>query len=488
MHLSFLAKTAALFAFIVFQSFIINGSYAQEPSGGEGGFEKSPRAEEFDKEALIRLKKLPPDKVEELDAKLAEALTLLYDREYARALPIFREISATVETMDVLFWTASAAAGAGESDAAAEKLRQMLEVDPNLHRVRLELATVYFGLGRYEDARAELRKVLEAKPPEPVKKNIQKMLAAIDERTKRFFTALRGSIGIQYDSNVSAGPDNEFIVIPQGGGTLGPLANTQKSVGDWAWIGTAFGTGTYDFGEKGSWMWNTTGSFYQSLNFQYHQFDYTQMRAATGPWLVGSRSVLKLPFGYTDNVFEHDHLFDSYDFTPSYEYFFTPKISLQGTFSYIRETYSFSAVNADDKSGQNSIDRAWELNPNFYFNDRKDILSFYVSHENVNTRDRVFTFDALNVAVGYLKLFNWLYGDMELYGRYKYTKRDYSEPALLWPFDRKDDRHNFFVVLSRNISKNLFASLSYNLIKDDSNTELYDFDKHVWGLNVGFKF
>ena len=221
-------------------------------------------SEQFDQQALKRLRQLPPEKVDALDARLTEALTLLYDREYARALPIFREISGTVETMDVLFWTASAAAGAGEADAAVATYKRMLEIDPHLARVRLELATVYFGMGRYAEAKAELQRVQEEKPPEAVKRNIERLLAAIDERTRRLFTALRGSVGIQYDNNVSAGPDKEFITIPQGGGTIGPLNDTQKSLADWVTVGSAFGSATYDFGERGGWMWNSSGSFYQS--------------------------------------------------------------------------------------------------------------------------------------------------------------------------------------------------------------------------------
>ncbi len=451
---------------------------------------KSPKAEEFDRESLQKLRRLPPAQVEELDAKLAEALTLLYDREYGRALPIFREISDTIETMDVMFWTASAAAGAGEADAAIERYKRMLEIDPNLHRVRLELATLYFGMGRYEDARAELQGVLEAKPPESVRNNIERMLAAIDERTKRLFAAFRGSIGIQRDGNVSAGPDKQFITIPEGGGIIGPLTDTQKNLSDWVTVGTAFGSATYDFGERGSWLWNSTGAFYQTHNMRYYQFDYTQSRATTGPWWTGRKSILKLPVGYAYNMYEHEDLFHAYDVSPSYEYFFTPWFSLQGTFSYARETYAYSAVPDDDKTGQDGLIRLWELNPNFFFNDRKDILSFYISDEDANTKNRVYTYDGINLAVSYFKLFTLLNGEMEFYARYKFTKREYATPAVLWPaaFLRTDERHNIYVVLSRNISKNLFASLSYNLINNESNTELYDFEKDVWAFSIGFKF
>jgi tetratricopeptide (TPR) repeat protein len=484
LRIAFLVFPIALF-FLIPPS-----SLAQKDSGGQGIADKSPQAEEFDKRALEKLGKLAPREVEELDRKLADALTLFYDREYARALPIFREISDRVETMDVMFWTASCAAGAGEAEASLEKFRQMLQIDPNLHRVRLELATTYFGLGRYDDARQELNKVLEAKPPEPVKNNIQRLLAAIDEKTKRLYTSVRGSLGIQMDSNVSAGPDKDFIIIPEGGGTIGPLTNTQKKLRDTVAVANLFGTALYDFGDKGSWMWNNTGSFYQTHNLEYHEFDFTQLRATTGLWWVGQQSVLKLPVGYAYNIYGHDYLYDSRDFSPSYEYFFTPKFSLQGLFSYVRDSYGYSAVAADDKTGQDGINRILELNPNFYFNNRKDILSFYVGREDANTKDIVYAYAAWNWAVSYFKSFTLFDWDMEFYSRYKYTLRQYEEPSLLWPaeHDRKDKRQNLYLVLSRNFSKHLFASFSYNLINNESNTELYDFKKYVYAFNVGFKF
>jgi tetratricopeptide (TPR) repeat protein len=485
-----LLRTAILLFPIILFSLLPASALAQGGSGGQGITEKSPQAEDFDKKALEKLRRLPPKEVEELDRKLAEALTLFYDREYARALPIFREISGRVETLDVMFWTASCAAGAGDTDASVEKYKQMLQIDPNLHRVRLELATTYYGLGRYDDARKELNTVLESKPPDSVKANIQKLLAAIDEKTKKVFANVRASIGMQYDSNVSAGPDKDFINIPVTGGTIGPLTTTQKEVSDYVTVANASGNVLYDFGDKGSWMWNSTGSFYNTHNMEYYEFDYLQFRVTTGLWWLGQQSILKAPVGFAYNNYGHEDLYNSYDFSPSYEYFFTPNFSLQGLFSYVSDTYTYSAVPIDDKTGQDALTRTWELNPNFYFNNRKDILSFYVNREDSNAKDHVYTYDAYNFAVSYFKSFNIFNWDMEFYTRFKYTKRDYKEPAVLWPtdYDRRDKRSNFYVVLSRNFSKNLFASISYNYIDNSSNTELYDFNKSVVAFNVGFKF
>ena len=464
-------------------------TFSQTGQGGEGAPEKSALAGEFDKEALEKLKKMTPAEVEELDRKLAEALTHLYDKDYARALPIFREISDRVETMDILFWFASAAAGAGETELSIKKYTQMLSVDPNLHRVRLELANVYFRAGKYKEARQELETVLDAKPPESVENNVRRLLAAIDEKTKRLYTNLRVSLGFQRDGNVSAGPDGELIYVPDGG-VIGPLTNTQKKLADWVAVANLAGNALYDFGDKGGWMWNNTGSLYQTHNLEYHEFDFTQWRLTTGPWLVGRKSVLKVPIGYAENIFEHDHLYDTFDFSPSYEYFFTPRFSLRGMFSYSEDKYEKTSPPGFDKSGEDAEHREWEINPNFYLNNRKDLLSFFVSLDNVNTPDNRFTYDDVNWAVSYFKPFNVYGWDLEFYSRYKYTKRDYETPALLWPTDhfRRDHKHNFYFALSKNISKRYFASVSYNYIRNDSNTDLYTFNKYIYGFNIGAKF
>lgn len=69
---------------------------AGKPSG-DLDFQKA------DKEAVEKLRKMPPEKVATLDDKLAEALTLYYDGKFAQALPIFNSISADVETMDIMW-------------------------------------------------------------------------------------------------------------------------------------------------------------------------------------------------------------------------------------------------------------------------------------------------------------------------------------------------------------------------------------------------
>ncbi|MBW1806463.1 MAG: tetratricopeptide repeat protein, partial [Deltaproteobacteria bacterium] len=400
-------------------------------------------------------------------------LTLFYDREYARALSIFKELSDKVETMDVRFWYASSAAKVGESELAIKKFKQILDVDPNLHQVRVELATVYLEMGNYDEARSELHTVLEARPSKAVKDNVEKLLAAIDEKAKRLFVNLRGSIGLERDQNVNSGPDGATIGTP----LAGIILLTQRDV---KLRDRRTGNALYDTGESKEWMWNTTGSFYQSHLSDYHEFGATQFSVTTGPWLVRTQSILKVPVGYARTNYEHDHLFNRIDLSPSYEYFFSGRFSLRGKLSYSQDNYKPA-----EKWELENDNRIIEISPNFYINNGKDILSFYLSDENLNAKIERVSYDATNMAVSYYKPFE---RDWDFYLRFKYSKRGYLDPTPNWIFDREDERHSLYMVVSKNFRERYFASFKYNYVKNMSNTALYDYTKHLYGISMGFKY
>ncbi|MCX5854368.1 MAG: tetratricopeptide repeat protein, partial [Deltaproteobacteria bacterium] len=194
--------------------------------------------EDVNKNAVEKLGRMNPDKVEALDSRLAEALTLYYDGKYGQALPIFNSIASEVETMDIMWWIGTSAMKSGELNLAVKKFQDMLAINPGLHRVRLDLAAAYFQLGKYTEARQELETVKAAKPPEEVRANIEKLLSAIDEATRKYTWNVRFSQGLQHDTNVSAGPDNKELAVS--GGTL-TLADDSKKISDTASI-TNFST------------------------------------------------------------------------------------------------------------------------------------------------------------------------------------------------------------------------------------------------------
>ncbi len=471
---SFIALAAAIAAFplLAFAEVAVEGAARFESNIG------SRKALEVDEKAKEQVNKMSPEEVRELDAKLARALTFFYDARYSKALPIFREISAKVETMDIMFWYASCAAKAGELEAAVEKFKQMLEIDPGLHRVRLELATTYFLGGEYDLARDSLETVSEAGPPDAVKMNIERLIEAIDEKSRKYRFHARASQSITWDSNVSAGPDREIIGLPNGGSMT--LDESDTEVDDWLTITNVSGNVLYDMGDRGGLMWNTAGYFYQTLPFEHHNFDLTNIRLTSGPWWVTGNSVFKLPVGYARYIYGHDDLFDTFDFGPGFEYFPNRNVSIRAAVSFVRDSYA-----SDSRDGRDNKNWVFELNPSFYFNDRNDIISISISSENLNAREDRYTYDAINLAVSYFRRFD---RGMEFYVRYKYSDRNYEGPALLWDEDREDERHHLYAALSRDLCEYLFASLYVEGIDNDSNTGFYDTEKFSCGLRIGFKF
>ena len=246
-------------------------------------------------EAVDKLRQMPPGKIAALDDKLAEALTLYYDGKFAQALPIFKGISADVETMDIMWWLGTSAMKAGEARLAIEKFNKMLAIDSKLYRVRLELAVAYFELRQYNEARRELEIVKQSQPPPEVLKNIDKLLGAITESTKKVTWNVRFSQGIQWDSNVSSGPDQKILSVT--GGTL-TLPDGATKTSDWASIENFSGNILYDFGEKNGFMWNTTADLYNQFYFNYGRYNYPPGRCHHRPVVGGPAGYRENPRGY----------------------------------------------------------------------------------------------------------------------------------------------------------------------------------------------
>ena len=96
-------------------------------------------------------------------------------------------------------------------DQAIAAFRKMLVADPNLVRVRLELARAFFLKGEDSLARRHFEAVLAGGVPQPVAANIHGFLAEI--RARRRWT-IRGGFAIAPDTNIGAGSDQRIIYIP----------------------------------------------------------------------------------------------------------------------------------------------------------------------------------------------------------------------------------------------------------------------------------
>ncbi len=442
------------------------------PTGGIG----KARANQ---EALETLRGMSPEKIKALDEKLARALTLYYDEEYARALPIFMEISDKVATMDVMFWTGMCAMKAGKNQAALDQFKKIISIDQTLHRVKLELARVYFNMKKFDAARKELDLVMAVSPPVSVQKNIEKLYQAIEEMTRKVTWNLRISQGYRFDDNITSGPDLTQYALP-GGSTFTPTALSAK-LKDEALVTSVSGSVLYTI-RKGL-MWNTSALLYNKAYLTYSQFNFLAVDLSTGPVRTGRNDILRVPFGVMETEYGSDSLSRTFHIEPSYKYFFTRHFSLKGVYSYSEEKYFVDTQAAT----LNNRRHRFEIAPSLYLKGRNQILTFTAGYDDTDARSDRSSYKDPYFSVVYFYRFRT---DTELFTRYIWIRKEYIE-TMGFPYFgmyRIDKQYSLSAALSQKLFKKLYASLAYNYSNNRSNLDLYSYDKTTFTISAELRF
>lgn len=459
-------------------------SAQQESASGAGSAQS-------DQIILEKARKETPQKLTALDEKLAEALMLYYDGQYSKALPIFSEIAREIETTDVMWWIGTSAMNTGNLEMAVQKFKEMLAVDPNLHRVRLELAAAYFQLTRYDEATKELMIVKAANPPQEVQANIDRMLAAIKEQQKQLTLGFRFAMGYMWDTNVSAGPTNRTLDF---GTSSFTLAEDAAKVGDRAVVSSVGFNLLYDFGAKQGFIWNSDLSLYSTAYSTHSKYNYLMTDVSTGLWWVGRKDIVKLPVGCLTQSLGGSYfnplLSNVIHFDPSYEHFFNQYFSLKGAITLSRE-YFYETPN----KAMDNFTHRYEINPNIYLFNRMQVISLTAGYEIVNADNRInntdtsqFTCESQYYGISTLLKFPT---QTELFLRYRWNDRRYKTQTAIFSSDsgkRVDRRDVYTVALSQSFLKYGFASFAFNYMDNKSNSSIYKFDKETYTLMLGFYF
>ena len=182
----------------------------------------------------------------------------------------------------------------GNLFTAIEAFQTVLSNQPNLNRVRLELALAYYKTLNFEEANRQAQIVLDdPKTPENVRLAVLSFLAQV-KKDQEDFTAKRQtwepsvSFGLLRDSNVNVGPASD--VLP--GGLI--LADQSRRRSDDAYVLTAGISHRYQsptpvkLGEKAArFIWQSQASVYRKDYFKENASDLDIASISTGPgWLV----------------------------------------------------------------------------------------------------------------------------------------------------------------------------------------------------------
>jgi len=432
---------------------------------------------ELKQENIAALKAMSPSDREALDKQLAEALQYYYVKDYQNALPIFREIADKVETLDLMFWIGTSAANAGQYQLAMDKFKNMLSMDPDLYRVRLEYADALYKSGRLRDARNELELVKASSPPAGVIRNIERRLNLIGAKSVKTRWGLNLSTGYQYDDNVSSGPDSTEIVLATG--TL-RLANNEQETSGYNWLVKAGGNLLHDTGDPGGWIWSGKLDLYNSENDEFSNLDFRSTDLTTGPLRAGKRVVFRLPVGYRNTRYGNEDLSDTVHVDPSLKFTVNENLNWQFSYGWSDEEYAQRIYSGND----NTLQKA-SIGANFYLAEGKHAISAKVSYEDRDAVSDTFSYQGASFELTY---FSRISDRTDVFLKYKRSEQDYSAPPPLYAKDREDSRDTVTVAVSHRFLQKYFVSFGYVYMNNDSNAALYTFDKNMVTLDFGISF
>ena len=230
---------------------------------------------------------------------LSEARTLVSGGQYEDALVILRTLAAGQEVdADTLFHLGLAAAGAAQRqnidsaarntllDEAETVFHAILVQRPDLVRVRLELARVFFLQGEDRLAKEHFERVLAGNPPPSVVANINRFLAEI--RARRRWSAHFG-FALAPDSNIGAGSDERFISIYGLPFRRDQAELVSSGVGVRVWAGGEY---QHPLGEQ---VRLRFGGNISRTEYKESRFDRMSLSGHVGPrWLISQRTELSV--------------------------------------------------------------------------------------------------------------------------------------------------------------------------------------------------
>ena len=179
-------------------------------------------------------------------------------------------------------------------DEAISAFQIMLSKEPNLHRIHLELARVYFLKGKDALAKKHFKKVLKEETPVYVEKNIQHFLAQIKKR--RPWQAMI-SFAIVYDSNIDKISDEDTIYI------YGlPFTLDKNEDEDTSGTGLSLrASGEYQHKMTEHLRWRMGGNI-NNMNYQGSKFDTITILGYAGPgWSLNQTNELSVLAAFRHN-------------------------------------------------------------------------------------------------------------------------------------------------------------------------------------------
>jgi len=374
-----------------------------------------------------------------------------------------------ITDLSLLFNVAMTSANDGKTSIAIALLRQMLSIDPTLHRPRLELARLLYLHGDYEAAKIHFEYVLAADTPKEVRSNIQHFLKAMRINVKPSFYA---SVEVVQDTNPTSSSDEDYVQIGSYRFRVNEDSQPDTETG-YAFYGGA----RFPIDDLGKW----------AMNFQveHREFDGSEMDYSyifphiTRGFELGKGNAIKLTAGRHFSGYGGRSLFNGNVYKVDHKYQIKPNLFMSSHASLmLLNYYDIDNRDADQKSAGTTL---------VYNHSTTQQYQLGLSYLNSDARNDMYSYKKPLVQASMNRYWN---GGFITNLRLSKSWSDYENEDLFFG-DKRNDREEqveLTVMNQRFNFKGIAPKLHLGKIKHKSNLNYYTYNRSYGKVSFSRNF
>lgn len=359
----------------------------------------------------------------------------------------------------------------GESTSAVEAFKNAKNLDKSMEQAcDYQIAIAHLKAGRFEQAQDAFKEVVLVDPTSNMSNFANSYIDAITERVRQL-RPWKFSFGAawQYDDNVVLKPGDDTV------------ATDITDQGDARYVYTAKAEYDHRFSEelglKGQYM------FYygkqDKLGF-YNQFSHTFV---TQPSFYLKNELLTFPIAYNYTIVDERAYLSSPSASAIYNFIVGNSNMGQMYLKYQNEDYRWSPLNDDEDMDSNDVGCGfgwyWFFARNKgFFNLRYGLNKEFAQGNNWEYLGNRFT-AALLVPV---------MSRLNLSVSTDYYLQDFTNSHTIFHVYRKDKVLTASALLTYKFYKDSEFQLQYTFVKDDTNINVYSYNRNIYSAGFEFKF
>ena len=410
------------------------------------------------------------------EAQLLLADTLVGLDQPAQAIPVLKELETAGYEPGHTAFILGLAYFKQKNHSQALLYFRKAQQDPNLaQEAKFQEAITLAAQNRLRAAKETMTEAIGLNPQSATAGFAQGYAAALDRRLKDY-KRLRFSAfgGFDYDSNVSLQPGDAAGSVPVAG----------KNDVLWSLTGSL----EYNIMRPGPFaLWAYYG-YYQNFHHKLTDYDLWSNTAGAVPSYTWTRSRLWMPFAFNYSVVGYKPYSTSYALSPTYLYLVTPKIGVEAGLRWSRRDYWYPIfIDQDNRSG-NLFGST--LACYYFFKKQEGYLQARFTYERDFTEGSNWDSSSYRVGLALLypvtpKLRVRATADLVLqpYDNFWFN----GNPFAINP-KRNDNIFIGGVEITHIIYKGLEINAHCYYIRDESNIALYDYDRVITGVQLGYRY